>query len=177
VEESRAASRVGSRTGSPGPSSSRLGLREQGLEGVGRGSEVDEVEVFERLVERAGRGRGLGAVWLDGVSVSVGVGLRLLRLAPQLLNCMWHWAEPRSDYRFHGHSQFHPLLLAANPDRHLPLRDPRSFSCLDPKTAIIVLAYILEMVFSWIDRTPKSTSRSAGGKTRTTVGCLCPNAE
>ena len=80
VEESRAASRVGSRTGSPGPSSSRLWAKEQALEGVRNGTEVDEVEVFERLVERAGRGRGLGAVWLDGVSVSIGWGSEWLRL-------------------------------------------------------------------------------------------------
>jgi len=75
VEESRAASRVGSRMGSPGPALSRLGLREQGLEGVGSGSEGDEVDVFGRLCELAGRGKGLGAVWLDGVSVSDNRGL------------------------------------------------------------------------------------------------------
>lgn len=74
VEKSRAASRVGSRAGSPGPGdggngAARLRLVEarveSGMSGQGKG-DVNE-QVFRELNRRA---CGLGAVWLDGVSVS-----------------------------------------------------------------------------------------------------------
>jgi len=89
VEESRAASRVGSRAGSPGPGScqggrsgGRLRLVEERIEtaqgSAGRIPDVNE-QVFRELKRRGNeRAERLGAVWLDGVSVSFSGGISQL---------------------------------------------------------------------------------------------------
>jgi hypothetical protein len=137
VEESRAASRVGSRAGSPAPGQGqshggrgggRLRLVEERIEtaqaSAGRIPDVNE-QVFRELKRRGNeRAERLGAVWLDGVSVSFSGGISQL-VQQRLMEAAFEiGTEPRSDDIVHVDPFLRLVILASDPYRHMPLSQP-----------------------------------------------------